>query len=252
MIEMIAISIGIAAPTSVPTTSSSTISAAGSPNCSSPLLRSLADSSVKSRSSVWLPVMCAANPPLPSARSTTEMRSAIRSSSRLGDDDGQHRGVPVGRHQDLAARVQVAGDLRHAAAATDLRRPAPARAPRTRDRTTTRRSERTTMTSSTASASGQPRVDELLRRGRTRGGWSGSSPTSGPSPAASRPGPSTRARPRPTRPARGPVCRVANSASRRGPNPDPESATVAARCASASARKSTYLAPDTCIGATDR
>ena len=63
-IEMIAISIGIATPTSVPTTSSSTISAAGSPNCNSPLLRSLADSSVKSRSSVWLPVMCAANPPL--------------------------------------------------------------------------------------------------------------------------------------------------------------------------------------------
>ena len=52
MIEMIAISIGIATPTSVPTTSSSTISAAGSPNCNSPLLRSLAESSVKSRSSV--------------------------------------------------------------------------------------------------------------------------------------------------------------------------------------------------------
>ena len=51
-IEMIAISIGIATPNSVPTTSSSTTSAAGSPNCSSPLLRSLAESSSRSRSSV--------------------------------------------------------------------------------------------------------------------------------------------------------------------------------------------------------
>ena len=52
MIEMIAISIGIATPTTVPTTSSRTTSAAGSPNCSSPLLRSFSESSVKSRSSV--------------------------------------------------------------------------------------------------------------------------------------------------------------------------------------------------------
>ena len=103
-IEMTAIIIGIAAPTSVPITSSSTISAAGRPNCSSPLLRSLADSSVKSRLSVSPPVMCAANPSLPFARSTLEMRSAIRFLLRLCEDDGQHGGVPVGRDQALAAR----------------------------------------------------------------------------------------------------------------------------------------------------
>ena len=40
---------------------------------------------------------------------------------RLGDHDGQHRGVPVGRDQDPAAGVQVAGDLLHGAAATGLR-----------------------------------------------------------------------------------------------------------------------------------
>jgi hypothetical protein len=51
-IEMIAISIGMATPKSVPITSSRTTSAAGSPNCNSPLLRSLAESSSRSRSSV--------------------------------------------------------------------------------------------------------------------------------------------------------------------------------------------------------
>ena len=48
MIEMIAIRIGISAPVSVPNTNSNTISAAGSPKRSSPLLRSLLEIVVKS------------------------------------------------------------------------------------------------------------------------------------------------------------------------------------------------------------
>ena len=80
--------------------------------------RSLSESSVKSRSSVYSPVMCAANPPLPSAplHDGDEVRDPLV--LRMGEDDGQQRRVPVGRDQDLAARVQVAGDLRDAAVAT--------------------------------------------------------------------------------------------------------------------------------------
>ena len=118
MIEMTAIIIGIAAPTSVPITSSSAMSAAGRPNCSSPLFRSLSDSSVRSRSSVSPPVMCAAKPWLPFARSTVATRPAIRSSFGPARTTGS--GVPVGRHQALVAPVQVAGDLRDVAAATHL------------------------------------------------------------------------------------------------------------------------------------
>ena len=41
---------------------------------------------------------------------------------RLGEDDGQHGGVTVGRNQALAARVQVGGDPPHRTAASDVRR----------------------------------------------------------------------------------------------------------------------------------
>jgi hypothetical protein len=81
-IEIIAISSGIDAPTTVPRTSSKTINAAGRPNCSSPVLRSDSETLEKSRPAVCSPVMCTANPERPSARCTTP--TSLSTESEVG------------------------------------------------------------------------------------------------------------------------------------------------------------------------
>jgi hypothetical protein len=75
-IESRAITSGIAAPTSVPKTSTRTIRAAGSPNCISPLRRSCSETFVKSWLMVFSPVMWTAKPPAPLARSIVASSSS--------------------------------------------------------------------------------------------------------------------------------------------------------------------------------
>jgi hypothetical protein len=70
-IATIAISKGISPATTAPKTSSSTISAAGSPTESSPDLRSCCERSLKSWSSVPSPVIATLKPSRPLARSTS-------------------------------------------------------------------------------------------------------------------------------------------------------------------------------------
>ena len=88
-IERIAITSGIAAPTSVPKTSTRMISAAGSPNCISPCCRSRSDTSVKSWLIVFSPVMFTAKPSVPFARSIVAIISSTDVDLRLvGHHDG--------------------------------------------------------------------------------------------------------------------------------------------------------------------
>ena len=121
-IEMIAISIGIATPNSVPTTSSSTIECRRQPELQ------LALAQVARGELLEVAVERVA------ARDVRrESRAAVRALHgrdepgdplvlRLGEDDRQHGGVAVGRHEDLAARIQVAGDALHPSAAAEVRR----------------------------------------------------------------------------------------------------------------------------------
>ena len=79
--ETSAISIGITPARTEPKTIRRTISAAGSPNLSSPFLRSSPASVEKSASSVSSPVIAASSPPRPLVASTASTTSSIESSA---------------------------------------------------------------------------------------------------------------------------------------------------------------------------
>ena len=68
---------------------------------------------------------------------------------RVGEDDGQNRRVLVGRDEDLAARVEIAGDPLDRAATTDFCMSVRTRAANAASVTSVL-SDRTTMTSSIA------------------------------------------------------------------------------------------------------
>jgi hypothetical protein len=80
-IETIASSSGINPATTDPKTINKTISAAGSPNPSSPFFRSSPASVSKSASSVNSPAIAASNPPRPSAASTASTMPSMSSSA---------------------------------------------------------------------------------------------------------------------------------------------------------------------------
>ena len=77
MIDPIAIAIGMKAATRAPNTRMSTIIAAGSPNFSSPLVRSDSESSLKSWSRVLDPVMVTSKSAAESAATTSSSTSAM-------------------------------------------------------------------------------------------------------------------------------------------------------------------------------
>ncbi len=80
MMETMAMPIGMNAATRAPNTRISTIIAAGSPNFSSPLVRSDSESLVKSWSSVFTPVMSTSKAASASAAVTLSSTSAIPTS----------------------------------------------------------------------------------------------------------------------------------------------------------------------------
>ena len=77
MMDTMAMLIGRNAATRAPKTRTSTIIAAGSPNFSSPLVRSDSESSVKSWSRVLVPVMSTSNAASASAATTSSITSTI-------------------------------------------------------------------------------------------------------------------------------------------------------------------------------
>ena len=80
MMDKIAMLIGMNAATRAPKTRTSTIIAAGSPNFSSPLVRSDSESSVKSWSRVFVPVMSTSKAAAESAATTSSITSMIPAS----------------------------------------------------------------------------------------------------------------------------------------------------------------------------
>ena len=103
---------GTSAPTTVPKTSRRMMSAAGRPKKSSPSLRSLFESSRKSRSAVNSPVIPVSKPPPPASR-TTSITSSMFSSASGTHTDRQHGRVPVLR--DEVRRGEMVLDVvRHA------------------------------------------------------------------------------------------------------------------------------------------
>ena len=77
MMDKMAMLMGMNAATRAPKTRTSTIIAAGSPNFSSPLVRSDSESSVKSWSRVFTPVMSTSKSEAESAATTSSITSTI-------------------------------------------------------------------------------------------------------------------------------------------------------------------------------
>ena len=77
MMDKMAMLMGMNAATRAPKTRTSTIIAAGSPNFSSPFVRSDSESSVKSWSRVFAPVMSTSKPAAASAATTSSITSTI-------------------------------------------------------------------------------------------------------------------------------------------------------------------------------
>ena len=77
MMDKMAMLMGMNAATRAPKTRTRTIIAAGSPNFSSPLVRSDSESSVKSWSRVFTPVMSTSKPEAESAATTSSSTSMI-------------------------------------------------------------------------------------------------------------------------------------------------------------------------------
>ena len=95
MMDMIAMLIGMKAATSAPKTRISTIMAAGSPNFSSPLVRSDSESSVKSWSRVLDPVIVTSKSAC-GVGGRPPRRARPRSRFRVvGEDQRHHHRVPV-------------------------------------------------------------------------------------------------------------------------------------------------------------
>ena len=105
VIATIAISNGTSPATTEPNTISSTISAAGSPNPSSPFFRSSPASVSKSSSSVNSPVIAVSKPSRPSARCTASTTSSMSSSASRPSVHQHRRGVAILGDQPPLARV---------------------------------------------------------------------------------------------------------------------------------------------------
>ena len=111
MMDKMAMLIGMNAATRAPKTRTSTIIAAGSPNFSSPFVRSDSESSVKSWSRVFTPVTSTSKSAAESAATTSSITSTIPFSGSCAEHQRHHRGVPVLRDAGLVGGVGVADGL---------------------------------------------------------------------------------------------------------------------------------------------
>ena len=114
MMDTMAMLMGMNAATRAPKTRTSTIIAAGSPNFSSPLVRSDSESSVKSWSRVLAPVMSTSKPASASAATTSSMHLHDPGLGVVAEHQRHDGRVPVLGDAGLARRVGVPDGLRRA------------------------------------------------------------------------------------------------------------------------------------------
>ncbi len=103
MMDKMAMIMGRNAATSAPKTRTSTIIAAGSPNFSSPLVRSDSESSVKSWSRVLVPVMSTSNAASASAATTSSITATIPVSGSSPSTRVTTAACPSAERPDMSA-----------------------------------------------------------------------------------------------------------------------------------------------------